>query len=108
MEKHNHIPYLQENIFRLKILFIYLEKLINLVDVFDSKNKILTEKYKENALQNKIAFKSEIQVQKSFLEYNKMIDKLILALDDNKINPEEILRKLNLFNSINNIFTHII
>jgi len=82
---------------KIKLFYIFYEKLIHLSKVFDKKSKSLTQKYKEMTFFNKIELKSELYLQDWFLEYNENIDNIIYSLDDKNTKIENIIIKSNIY-----------
>lgn len=82
---------------RIKLFYIFFEKLLHLTKEFDKNSKSITQKYKEVTFLKKVALKTELYLQDSFLEYNENIDNIIYSLDDKHTKIENIINKRNFF-----------
>jgi len=92
---NSHMKLVEENMIKIKLFYIFFEKLTHITNVFDSKSKSVTERYKEITFFNKLALKSELYIQDSFLEYNENIDNIIYAIDDRYAKVENLINKSN-------------
>lgn len=84
----SHMKFVEESIVRIKLFYIFFDKLNHLANIFSEKSKAITEKYKEIVTLNKAKLKSEILVQDKFLEFNDDIDSIITSLDKPEKNKD--------------------
>jgi hypothetical protein len=87
----------EENMIRIKLFYIFFEKFLYLTEVFDKNSKSVTQKYKEVTFFKRLALKTELYLQDSFLEYNENIDNIIYSLEDKHTKIENIINKRNFF-----------
>ena len=76
------MKYVEENIVRVKLFYIFFERLNKMGNIFSDKIKFITDKYREIVYSNRSKSKSEILVQEKFLEYNDYLDNIIFSIDD--------------------------
>jgi len=79
-----HMKFIEESMVKIKLYYLFFDKLSVLSNIFNNKTKFITNKYKQVVNENKAKLESEILVQDKFLEYNNNIDSLIHSMENKK------------------------